>query len=257
LRSQNLRRSPQAGAVARPRGAPNPCVVSALTPNSRIGEKVDRGRFIGGRALLSAETHRGNREAMGEVSYGRFLYNRFRYYDPGIGRYVSADPIGQFGMLTEERLLIPTSPVDLTGVNVYQFAALSPLNRWDPDGLQARTPAQGQKPNSRQTFQDGKGGRTDRDYGPDGRATRDIDYGHDHSGSGDPHAHDWDWSKDKPRQDDRPLRPDEDVNAPRAPAPPPIGVPPIYGVPPSFILPLFGNPCWFFPELCPRPPGSC
>ena len=24
-------------------------------------------------------------------------YNRFRYFDPGIGRYVSADPIGQGG----------------------------------------------------------------------------------------------------------------------------------------------------------------
>jgi RHS repeat-associated protein len=26
-------------------------------------------------------------------------YNRFRYYDPGIGRYISADPIGQAGGL--------------------------------------------------------------------------------------------------------------------------------------------------------------
>jgi RHS repeat-associated protein len=24
-------------------------------------------------------------------------YNRFRYYDPALGRYISADPIGQFG----------------------------------------------------------------------------------------------------------------------------------------------------------------
>ncbi len=29
-------------------------------------------------------------------------------------------------------------------------------------------------------------------YGPDGRAAKDIDYGHDHTGVGDPHAHDWD-----------------------------------------------------------------
>jgi RHS repeat-associated protein len=26
-------------------------------------------------------------------------YNRFRYYDPSIGRYISADPIGQFGIV--------------------------------------------------------------------------------------------------------------------------------------------------------------
>ena len=27
-------------------------------------------------------------------------YNRFRYYDPPVGRYVSADPIGQVGGLS-------------------------------------------------------------------------------------------------------------------------------------------------------------
>jgi hypothetical protein len=27
-------------------------------------------------------------------------------------------------------------------------------------------------------------------YGPDGRATKNIDYGHNHAGVGDPHAHD-------------------------------------------------------------------
>ena len=30
-------------------------------------------------------------------------YNYFRYYDPSIGRYVSADPIGQFGLLMRNR----------------------------------------------------------------------------------------------------------------------------------------------------------
>ena len=51
-------------------------------------------------------------------SYGRVLYNRFRYYDPGIGRYVSADPIGQYG-----------------GVNLYAYAGNDPLNWFDPFGL--------------------------------------------------------------------------------------------------------------------------
>jgi len=60
-----------------------------------------------------------------------------------------------------------------------------------------RTPAIGE-PNSQQEFPDGKGGKTVRKYGPDGRATTDIDHGHDH-GRGDPHEHDWDWSKPDPR----------------------------------------------------------
>lgn len=49
--------------------------------------------------MRSAELHRENREASGEESYGRFLYNRHRYYSPEVGRYISADPIGQFGAL--------------------------------------------------------------------------------------------------------------------------------------------------------------
>jgi hypothetical protein len=47
-----------------------------------------------------------------------------------------------------------------------------------------------------------------RDYGPDGKAKTDYDFGHDH-GAGDPHAHDWDWSSYPPRQPGRPLLPGE------------------------------------------------
>ena len=48
-----------------------------------------------------------------------------------------------------------------------------------------------------------------RHYGADGRAIKDIDYGHDHTGVGDPHAHDWDWNKEPPRQPPRALKPGE------------------------------------------------
>jgi len=48
-------------------------------------------------------------------------YNRFRYYDPSIGRYISVDPIGQEG-----------------GVNVYLYAFADPVNMTDAAGLQAR-----------------------------------------------------------------------------------------------------------------------
>ncbi|OYV96170.1 MAG: hypothetical protein B7Z73_01180 [Planctomycetia bacterium 21-64-5] len=46
-------------------------------------------------------------------------------------------------------------------------------------------------------------------YGLDGRAVKNIDYGHDHIGAGDPHAHDWDWSKKPARRPARALRPGE------------------------------------------------
>ena len=45
-------------------------------------------------------------------------------------------------------------------------------------------------------------------YGNDGRAIKNIDYGHDH-GAGDPHAHDWDWTQSPPRQPGRPMKPGE------------------------------------------------
>lgn len=44
--------------------------------------------------------------------------NRFRYYDPFIGRYISVDPIGQVG-----------------GYHVYDYASLNPTSRSDPHGL--------------------------------------------------------------------------------------------------------------------------
>lgn len=44
--------------------------------------------------------------------------NRFRYYDPSIGRYISGDPIGQRG-----------------GINLFSYARLNPLIRIDPLGL--------------------------------------------------------------------------------------------------------------------------
>jgi RHS repeat-associated protein len=65
------------------------------------------------------------------------------------------------------------------------------------------------KPNSTDVVDKGGGNGTIRDYGPDGKAKTDYDFGHDH-GSGDPHAHDWNWLKPgSERQLGRPLKPGE------------------------------------------------
>ncbi|WP_425111093.1 RHS repeat-associated core domain-containing protein [Burkholderia anthina] len=44
-------------------------------------------------------------------------YNRFRYYDPMVGRYINQDPIGLMG-----------------GLNHYSYADGDPINRIDPNG---------------------------------------------------------------------------------------------------------------------------
>ncbi len=68
-------------------------------------------------------------------------------------------------------------------------------------------PARGE-PDSSSAKDYGDGNGQIRDYGPDGRAETDYDFGHDH-GAGDPHAHDWDWNQTPPRGPGRPLFPGE------------------------------------------------
>ncbi|MFE8647319.1 RHS repeat-associated core domain-containing protein, partial [Sphingomonas sp. NCPPB 2930] len=54
-------------------------------------------------------------------------YNRFRYYDPAIGRYISADPT---------RLI--------AGPNFFSYVNSKPNSYVDPKGLQLTTPAEAQ-----------------------------------------------------------------------------------------------------------------
>jgi RHS repeat-associated protein len=61
------------------------------------------------------------------------------------------------------------------------------------------------RPNSTDVIDRGGGRGQIREYGPNGEAAKDFDFGHDH-GSGDPHVHDW---INGVRQPGRPIRPGE------------------------------------------------
>ena len=68
--------------------------------------------------VASFRRHKRNRLPVRRRSSGRVLYNWYRYYDPSLGRYISADPIGQTG-----------------GINLYRYAKNNPLRFVDSLGL--------------------------------------------------------------------------------------------------------------------------
>jgi RHS repeat-associated protein len=103
-------------------------------------------------------------------------------------------------------------PAALVGLGmVAGYAALSwvigKIITWSNGTREGDLPSKAE-PNSTQVKDNGDGKGQIRDYAPDGRAQKDIDFGHDH-GKGDPHAHDWDWTKTPPRQPGRELTPED------------------------------------------------
>ena len=89
-----------------------------LSEKPRLGKKVTRPRLVWENPALTGETQKRKSKAKPDASYGRVLYNWFRYYDPQTGRYLTSDPTGLESSL-----------------NTYAYVDSNPLRWIDINGL--------------------------------------------------------------------------------------------------------------------------
>ena len=180
-----------------------------VTTASETGGFTQPFRYVGQAGVMQEPT-------------GNLYYMRARYYDPAVGRFISEDPIGFSGKDLNLHAYVKGNPInyidphgtvipfilavgaseviiEVAEIALAAYTAYTVSNNIEKMIIyyqSNRTPAIGQ-PNSSEVFTNGND-NTERFYGEDGRASVDIDYGHDH-GSGDPHYHEWDWTNKKPR----------------------------------------------------------
>jgi RHS repeat-associated protein len=60
----------------------------------------------------------------------------FRAYDSKLGRWLSRDPLGEFGLQREPEWTINNSVAEITATNLYSYASNNSMNLIDPSGLQ-------------------------------------------------------------------------------------------------------------------------
>jgi RHS repeat-associated protein len=154
----------------------------------------------------------------GQYASDGLIYNWHRYYDPTMGRYISADPIGiaggsnGYGYARQN----PQRYTDLNGLTAGAVpgavagSAFGPVgtvvggligagasawlgwNVFGPMFQRDKTPNTGEPGSWHLNPGDGKpGSGQERLYGPSGKPEVDIDWHPDH-GAGKPHGHNWD-----------------------------------------------------------------
>jgi len=200
-------------------GAPRQMVPSNTTTErwtGRFDKKLDSRSSLVEMGARPYDPVLGRFLSVDPVEGGSFNPYDYAYQDPVNvydlnGRYVvvlalfGARTLPFFAMrgahLVQVLRLLAVAGLPVVGILAAKEAADEPPAREE----RRRLPLHGE-PNSTDVIDRGGGRGQIRDYGPDGRAKKDIDFGHDH-GAGDPHAHDWDWTKTPPeRGQGRPIR---------------------------------------------------
>ncbi|UYY57228.1 RHS repeat-associated core domain-containing protein [Sphingomonas sp. S2-65] len=108
----------QDGAVFNYHNDPAGTPMRLTDPAGRVVWEAERAGFGGLRVLLSVIDQPLRMPGQYCDAETGLHYNRFRYYDPALGRYLTRDPIGIAG-----------------GLNLYAYVGNDPINRADPTGL--------------------------------------------------------------------------------------------------------------------------